>query len=95
MTEHTLNPRDMEAQIIARALKDSAFRDQLIAAPRQALASMGIDLPEGIQVQVIEQTPNMLYLVLPARPEPLSAEAELSESLLAQVVGGGTGACAG
>ena len=88
MAEKAVAPGDLEQQIIARALKDPQFRAQLISNPREALASMGIQLPADVQVRVIEQEPNVLYLVLPERAEIIEAAGELSEAELAEVAGG-------
>ena len=93
MAEKAVAPGDLEQQIIARALKDPQFRDALIAHPRGALESMGVQLPEGIQVKVLQQEPNTLYLVVPRRPAALDTEAELTEAELGYLVGGGTTGC--
>jgi hypothetical protein len=80
--------RDMEAEIIARAMKDEGFARELRADPRAVLErEVGGRLPEGIEIKVVEETPDTLYLVLPARPSP---DVELSEAELDRVAGGDT-----
>jgi hypothetical protein len=63
--------RDMEAEIVARALKDEGFARELRADPKAVIErEVGGKLPEGIEVKVVEETPDTLYLVLPAHPSP-------------------------
>jgi hypothetical protein len=77
--------RDMEADIIARALKDEGFARQLRADPKAVIEREVGTLPEGIEVKVVEETPSTLYLVLPAHPSP---GRQLSEEDLERVAGG-------
>ena len=59
--------RDFEAKIVARAWSDESFRDRLKADPRSAVAEeTGITVPESIQIEVLEETPEKAYLVIPA-----------------------------
>jgi len=65
-----------------RAISDPEFRQALVADPRSAMrAAFGLDLPEGVELSVLEESDNQLYLVLP----PAKA---LSEQELAGVAGG-------
>jgi hypothetical protein len=79
--------RDMEADIIARALKDEGFARELRADPKAVLEREVGELPEGIEIKVVEETPDTLYLVLPARPSP---GRQLSDEELDRVAGGNT-----
>jgi hypothetical protein len=72
MTEETPRlPRELEAQLIARALRDDAFRQQLIEDPKAALQAeldrlqLDVRLPETMRVKVLEEDPDTLYLILP------------------------------
>ena len=77
----------LEAQLIDRALQDEAFRQELVRDPKGVFArELGIAIPEHIQVQVLEESPTTVYLVLP-QPVP-EAGAELSDEELAAVAGG-------
>lgn len=85
MSDKRAKAGDVERQIIARVLKDPQFRAQLIADPKAAIAqATGVRLPEHVKVQVIEQKPGTVYLILPRA----GAEGELSEAELAEVAGG-------
>ncbi len=77
---------DVEQGIIERATRDASFRQQLVSNPRAALESeLGMTLPAGVQVQVLEESPSAYYLVL---PQAESAGAELSDADLDAVAGG-------
>jgi hypothetical protein len=79
----------LEARIIAHAWKDSDFKQQLFSNPRAAIESfLEEPIPSNIEIKVVEESANTLYLVLP--PQPVS-EAELSEDQLAAIAGGGGG----
>ena len=57
---------DMEARVVERAMKDESFRRQLIADPHGALQQvLGVPLPETVSIEVVEETPGTMYLVLP------------------------------
>lgn len=64
------------AKVIAKAWGDEAFRAQLLADPTAALAAEGVTAPEGKTFAVIEDTDDVVHVVLPARPTELS-DAEL------------------
>jgi hypothetical protein len=78
--------RDMEAEIIARALKDEGFARELRADPKAVIEREVGTLPEGIEIKVVEETPSTLYLVLPAHPSP---GRQLSDEELERVAGAG------
>ena len=62
----TRQPNTLKQQIISKAMKDEAFRQKLFSNPRTTLErELGITLPQGVSVQVHEDTPTILHLVLP------------------------------
>jgi hypothetical protein len=79
---------NIESRIVARALKDEAFKQQLLsnsATTNSAIEEeLGEALPEGFSVNVVEETPNTAYIVLPYMP---STE-EMDEEQLEAVAGG-------
>jgi len=80
-------------EIMARAAEDQSFRDQLKSDPKGTLESeLGGSLPGNVKISVLEETPDQVYLVLPAQ-----GTKELSSSELSGVAGGGCwiGASAG
>jgi hypothetical protein len=85
---------EMERKLIERSLQDEAFRQRLLADPRAAIEQeLGTRLPESIEVRAVEETPEIIYLVLPSRSADVQA-GELSDQELEAVSGGLTGACA-
>jgi hypothetical protein len=66
---------EVEAKIIARAWADEAFRERLKADPRAAIADeTAITVPESISIEVLEETPEKAYLVIPSDRVAVSDE---------------------
>jgi len=60
----------LQVQIAKRAWGDSTFKATLLSNPKQAIKeAFGIDFPAGIELKVVEETPSLLYLSLPPKPE--------------------------
>jgi hypothetical protein len=72
------------AKVVARAWSDPAFKAQLLADPDAALAAAGAPVPPGVAVKVVENTDQLVHLVLPERP----ADTELSQEALEKVAAG-------
>ena len=78
---------EVERSIVEKATSDSAFRQQLVSDPRGTLESeLGVSLPAGVDVTVVEETPSSYYLVLP--PAGVTPGSELSDQDLGAVAGG-------
>jgi hypothetical protein len=72
-------------RVIERAQRDEAFRQQLLDDPRGAIsADLGVDVPDGIEIRVIEEDPEEAVIVLPAPTQP----AQVTDAQLSEVVGG-------
>jgi hypothetical protein len=80
MTEHS-----SLAKVGERARTDPAFKAWLLADPVAALTAMGVSVPSGIDIKVVENTATLVHLVLPSLP---TAAGELSERQLGAVQGG-------
>jgi Nitrile hydratase, alpha chain len=77
---------DAADQIKARAVKDDAFRRDLIADPKGTIErEFGYSIPDSIELRVHEDSTSVVNIVLP--PAPRSGE-ELSERELEAVWGG-------
>jgi hypothetical protein len=60
----------IQEQVIARAMKDPAFRQELLSNPRAVLArEYNVHLPEDMTVRVLEEPPKTLTLILPRGEE--------------------------
>jgi hypothetical protein len=56
----------LERELIEKALKDATFHKALLANPKSTLESeFGVTLPDGLQIQVHQEEPNLLHIVLP------------------------------
>lgn len=75
-------------RVYAKAWKDSEFRQALLRDPRGTIEKeYGLALPQGLDIQVHEQTDQTLHLILP--PKPLRASGgELSDEEVDMVAGG-------
>lgn len=71
--------KDEEAQLIQRnkllnklitkAWQDSKFKEELLKDPKSAIEkSLGISVPDFIQIKIHQETPKELHLVLPLNP---------------------------
>ncbi|WP_414698949.1 NHLP leader peptide family RiPP precursor [Paenibacillus sp. LPE1-1-1.1] len=59
----------LQEKIIQKAWEDAEFKKQLLADPKAAVKeAFGIDVPDSIEVEVVEETANKYYLVLPQSP---------------------------
>ena len=68
--------------IITKCWANPEFKQRLIAAPVETLRSEGVTLPDGIKVNVVENTASEFTFVIP--PEP----SELSDEDMAGIAGG-------
>jgi hypothetical protein len=57
-------------EIISRAWSDETFKQQLLSDPKRTIESeLGVTLPEEIEIHIHEQTPTVLHLILPMKPD--------------------------
>lgn len=79
--------KDIEARIIAKAWKDEAYKHELLTNPKVVIErEFGMEIPEEVSIQVTEENPTSLYLVIPISPEIEGVE--LSEEELEVLAGG-------
>ena len=69
-------------KVIAKAWSDADFRARLLANPAQTLQAEGIEIPAGVKVNVVENTTEQFYFVIPKKVN------ELSDEELGNVAGG-------
>lgn len=82
--------QSLEAQVLERAAQDPKFREELKQDPRATVArDFGVQVPTDIVVEVVEETPTKVYLVLPAPPAQRGQE--LSSQEMEAVAGGWSG----
>ncbi len=61
-------------KIVAKAWSDAEFKKRLLSDPNAVLKEFGVDIPEGIQFMVMEDTDKMIHLSLPHPPDELDLE---------------------
>jgi len=85
MSETNGKRKAIEQQIVNKAQESSEFREALLHNPKAILEKeLKLTIPAGIEVEVLEETPNKLYLVLPVDPSSV----ELPDEMLKNVAGG-------
>jgi hypothetical protein len=75
------------AKVISQAWADPEFKARLLDEPAAVFAEHGLEAAGGVELRAVENTPQVIYLTLPAQPSE-----ELSDDALEAVSGG---ACAG
>jgi hypothetical protein len=74
-------------EVVRKSCLDPGFKHRLQGRPTATLRAEGYNLPPGIEVEVLQDSDDVLHLVLPFNA--ISLNAELSDAELASVVGGG------
>ncbi|MEI8185818.1 MAG: NHLP leader peptide family RiPP precursor [Chlorobiaceae bacterium] len=70
-------------KIIAKAWADEAYKQRLIDDPADLLNEEGVQVPDGMTVKVVENTPVLFHVILPQKPD-----GELSLDDLGSAAGG-------
>ncbi|MEM7593393.1 MAG: NHLP leader peptide family RiPP precursor [Cyanobacteria bacterium P01_A01_bin.83] len=79
--------REIEARIIAKAWKDESYKQELLSNPKAIFErEFGVELPEEVSVQVLEENATTLNFVLPMAPQ--TQDSEISEEQLEAIAGG-------
>ena len=82
MQDETPFARDasLERRLVELAWTDPAFAELLQKDPRQALGSLGVELPPGVEIDVRLQRRDTLYFVIPpAAAEPNAAPTPVNQ----------------
>lgn len=72
-------------ELFAACWRDDALKARFLAEPRAVLDEYGLEVPEGVDVKVVENAPDRVYITFPAAP--IDHE-ELSDDELNQAFGG-------
>ena len=82
MKQKTNDQAKRLGKLISQCCADEAFKQRFIAEPTAVMKEAGLEVPEGVEFKVVENTDNVNYILLPAML------GELSDKLLDAVVGG-------
>ena len=79
--------KDVREALVRTALKDVSFRESLVANPKLVVErALGTKLPEDMEVVVVQETDEKMFIVLPMQ---LPFETgDLSDAELEQIAGG-------
>ena len=83
MSQDRSSDEDKKNQILAKAWSDPAFKQRFMKDPKGVSAEFGLTVPDGMELRVVENTPEVFYIVLPGKPTD-----ELSDEQLTGVAGG-------
>jgi|SRR5215203_741451 len=79
---------EIERRLINRSIEDEEFRQRLLDDLKGTLKQeLGTRLPEGVQVRAVEETAQIIYLVLPGKSAVGQGD-ELSDQELEALAGG-------
>jgi hypothetical protein len=79
---------EVERTLVQRSMEDEDFRQMLLDDSKGAVEQeLGSRLPEGVEVRAVEESAQIIYLVLPSA-SPLGQGGELSDQELDEVAGG-------
>lgn len=71
-------------RLIAKAWMDQDFKKRLFAEPATVMAEEGLEVPDGVEIRVKEDTDKVRHFVLPAKPDNPDMES-VDERLAAYV----------
>ena len=77
--------RNQLADLFAACWKDEALKQRFMNDPKAVLAEYGMDVPDGMDVNVVENTDNTVHITMPAPP---SGHMKLSDEELGNAAGG-------
>jgi hypothetical protein len=77
--------RNALTDLFAACWKDDALKARFMADPKAVLAERGIEMPDGMNVTVVENSDNTVHITLPKAPD---GHEELSMEELSQAAGG-------
>jgi Nitrile hydratase, alpha chain len=81
---------EVERRLVQMSLEDEDLRQRLLEDPKAAVEQeLGRRLPEDVEVRVVEESAQTIYLVLPSA-SAVGEGGELSDEELEAVAGGGT-----
>ena len=80
--QQSVDLRETWRQIVARAWEDERFRQSLIDDPNKVLADHGYPNAPGVHFVIVENEPNRVHLVLPAKPRAAAAVTDADASSL-------------
>jgi len=89
ISEALAKKSEFERGLIIKAWEDEAFRQELLSNPKAVYGKeMGREIPDNWQIEIVDEPPGVIKIVLPQKPVPVEIEQELSDEELEAVAGG-------
>ncbi|MEY3024095.1 MAG: hypothetical protein RJA16_921 [Planctomycetota bacterium] len=76
------------AHLFAACWKDEALKARFMSDPKSVLKDYGLEVPDGMDVKVVENADDCVYITLPPAPR---RNADLSDDELSNAAGGSVG----
>ena len=73
------------AQLFAACWKDEALKTRFMRDPKAVLKEYGLEVPDGMEVKVVENADDCVHITLPAAP---GGAMDLSDDELSNAAGG-------
>ena len=73
------------AQLFAACWKDEALKARFMRDPKSVLKDYGLEVPDGMDVKVVENADDCVHITLPAAP---AGAGDLSDDELSNAAGG-------
>ena len=73
------------AQLFAACWKDEALKARFMSDPKSVLKDYGLEVPDGMDVKVVENADDCVHITLPAAP---AGSGDLSDDELSNAAGG-------
>ncbi len=70
-------------KLVAKAWSDDNFKAELLSDPMKVFKENSMEVPDGIEVRMVENTQDTMHLILPSEPSD-----ELTDEQLDGAVGG-------
>ena len=77
-----MDRKELLAAVSEAAAEDAKIKKMLMKDPKAALRRMGADIPDEMEIRVVEEKADVTYIVVPYNPE------ELTDQELDAVAGG-------
>jgi hypothetical protein len=75
------------SQLLMELYANSELKEEFIANPKKVMAEKGIEIPEKINIKVLEETEATKYIVLPYLDKKESLDAENLERKMSKSIG--------
>ena len=82
-------PVETRRRLIERSAQDEELRQRLLDDPKGTVErELGTKMPKEVEIRAVEETPEIIYLVLPPKAAASLEDSELSERDLDAIAGG-------